>query len=80
MALLSCNACAGRGGWVATRNYEVDSGAYFINLLWNYYHTPGLWGREQVLNSSVVHDAVLATISTWQTEQHHEDMSPYRWG
>lgn len=29
----------GRGGWVATRNYELDSGAYFFNLLWNYYHT-----------------------------------------
>lgn len=31
----------GRGGWVATRNYELDSGAYFLQLLWNIYATPG---------------------------------------
>lgn len=23
----------GRGGWVGTRNYELDSGAYFISLV-----------------------------------------------
>jgi hypothetical protein len=40
---------------------------------------PGLWGHEQLLNSSVVHDAVLTMINTWQTEQHHEEKSPYRW-
>jgi meiotically up-regulated gene 157 (Mug157) protein len=37
----------GRGGWVATRNYELDSGAYFFNMLWNYYATPGLFATEQ---------------------------------
>ena len=37
----------GRGGWVATRNYELDSGAYFINMLWNYYTTPGLFATER---------------------------------
>ncbi len=37
----------GRGGWVATRNYELDSGAYFINMLWNYYTTPGLFAAER---------------------------------
>lgn len=37
----------GRGGWVATRNYELDSGAYFINMLWNYYTTPGLFAPDK---------------------------------
>lgn len=37
----------GRGGWVATRNYELDSGAYFLNMLWNYYTTPGLFAAER---------------------------------
>lgn len=23
----------GRGGWVGTRNYELDSGAYFISMV-----------------------------------------------
>ena len=27
----------GRGGWVASRNFELDSGAYFMNFLWNYF-------------------------------------------
>lgn len=37
----------GRGGWVATRNYELDSGAYFINMLWNYHTTPDLFASER---------------------------------
>ena len=70
---------AGRGGWVATRNFEVDSGAYFISLLWNYYRTPGLYAPERLLNETVVHDAVAAMINTWRIEQRHEEQSPYRW-
>lgn len=27
----------GRGGFVATRNYELDSGAYFLCHLYDYY-------------------------------------------
>lgn len=37
----------GRGGWVATRNYELDSGAYFLNMLWNYHTTPALFAAER---------------------------------
>lgn len=33
---------AGRAGFVGTRNYELDSGAYFIGLLWNFAVTPGI--------------------------------------
>lgn len=65
---------------MATRNFEVDSGAYFISLLFNLYNTPGVWAPEKVLNDSLIHDAVLTMISTWQVEQHHEERSPYRWG
>lgn len=42
----------GRGGWVASRNYELDSGAYFINMLWNYYTTPGLFAAERCTPST----------------------------
>ena len=31
----------GRGGWTGTRNYELDSGCYFMSMLSNYFHTPG---------------------------------------
>ncbi|EIE24364.1 hypothetical protein COCSUDRAFT_14826 [Coccomyxa subellipsoidea C-169] len=69
----------GRGGWVATRNYELDSGAYFINMLWNYYTTPGLFAAERFLNETVIVDAVALMVRTWQTEQRHEEASSYRY-
>jgi hypothetical protein len=50
---------AGKGGWTAERKYELDSGAYFINLLHNYVHTPGLYDPERLLMEPVLHDAVL---------------------
>jgi hypothetical protein len=50
---------AGKGGWTAERKYELDSGAYFINLLHNYMHTPGLYDPERLLLEPVMRDAVL---------------------
>lgn len=32
----------GRGGWTGTRNYELDSGGYFMSMVWNYFETPGV--------------------------------------
>jgi meiotically up-regulated gene 157 (Mug157) protein len=52
-------ARAGKGGWTAERKYELDSGAYFINLLHNYMHTPGLYDPERLLLEPALHDAVL---------------------
>jgi hypothetical protein len=41
----------GRGGWVATRHYELDSGAYYLNMLWNYFSTsPAIFGANRFLN------------------------------
>jgi meiotically up-regulated gene 157 (Mug157) protein len=50
---------AGKGGWTAERKYELDSGAYFINLLHNYMHTPGTYDPERLMMEPVLHDAVL---------------------
>jgi hypothetical protein len=36
----------GRGGWTGTRNYELDSGGYFMSMVWNYFQTPGRGARE----------------------------------
>jgi Metal-independent alpha-mannosidase (GH125) len=68
----------GRGGWVWTRNFELDSLAYFFNLLWNYHATPGLWRPGQLLEETIVHDAVVAALRVLEVEQHHEEQSPYR--
>ncbi|PSC76253.1 glycosyl hydrolase [Micractinium conductrix] len=68
----------GRGGWVATRNYELDSGAYFLNLLWNLHSMPG-YGRDVLLAEPVVFEAASLLVDVWTTEQHHEERSPYRY-
>ena len=62
----------GRGGWVATRNYEVDSGCYFLRLLHHMWKHHGLDARP-------FESAASALISTWVVEQRHEDQSPYRY-
>lgn len=69
----------GRGGWVATRNYELDSGAYFFMQLYDYYIAEGLYKPELVLAEPIVFDAVMLMVNTWIVEQHHDTQSPYRY-
>eukprot|EP00775_Hariotina_reticulata_P013068 gene13068-13195_t len=69
----------GRGGWVWTRNFELDSVAYFFNLMWNFHQTPAIWQPEQLLSEPLVHDAVVAMLKLLEVEQHHEKQSPYRY-
>ena len=35
------SVAAGRAGWVGTRNFEVDSGAYYLSLLFNFHSAVG---------------------------------------
>ena len=71
----------GRGGWVGTRNYELDSGAYFLHHLYDFYRSDqdGLYRPESVLTEPLVFEAVLLMIDTWIVEQRHDDWSPYRY-
>lgn len=62
----------GRTGWVATRNYELDSGCYFIRLL--HY----AWVHNN-LDIQKYKRTVELLIDTWITEQNHEEKSPYRY-
>ncbi|GMI10852.1 hypothetical protein TrVE_jg620 [Triparma verrucosa] len=62
----------GRGGWVATRNYELDSGCYFLRLL---HHA---WKYNE-LDAEPFRRTVQLLVDTWVLEQHHEDRSPYRY-
>lgn len=69
----------GRGGWVGVRNYELDSGAYFLNLLYNYWGTPGLYAPEEVIKDPMIFQAANTLINTWIVEQNHTaSNSPYR--
>lgn len=67
----------GRGGWTGTRNFELDSGAYFISLLWNYFAAPGLYNSAELVKEALVFDAVFAMVKTWVTEQNHARDSTY---
>ena len=62
----------GRGEWVGTRNYELDSGCYFLRLL---YHA---WKKHQ-LEIKTFRPTVELLVETWQVEQYHEEQSPYRY-
>lgn len=55
----------------------LAAGAYFFNLLFNYYNQAGLFQPGALFNSDpTIHDAVLLILRTWKTEQHHETDSP----
>jgi meiotically up-regulated gene 157 (Mug157) protein len=71
------DAVIGRGGWVGTRNYELDSGAYFLHALWDYYQGYE-YPQGLLLETDMVH-AVMVMINLWITEQHHEGRSLYRY-
>jgi uncharacterized protein len=64
---------------VFTRNFELDSVAYFFNFLWNFHQNPDIWNPNAVLCEPLVHDAVAAMLRLLVVEQHHEEKSPYRY-
>ena len=78
----------GRGGFVATRNYELDSGAYFLHHLYDYYYTSIAIGSdggsisyrpELLLQESLIFESVSTIVDIWIIEQHHDDQSLYRY-
>eukprot|EP00887_Chlorella_sp_A99_P007759 scaffold20.g7759.t1 len=69
----------GRGGWVGVRNYELDSGAYFLNLLWNYILTPGVNQPHRLIAEPLIFDAANLLVDVWVREQRHNASSPYRY-
>ena len=71
----------GRGGWVGTRNFELDSGAFFIHFLYNYYASQSstTFSEYFILSNTLLYDAVSLLVDTWIIEQRHEDRSPYRY-
>eukprot|EP00123_Amoebidium_parasiticum_P008515 comp18859_c3_seq1/m.20908 comp18859_c3_seq1/g.20908 ORF comp18859_c3_seq1/g.20908 comp18859_c3_seq1/m.20908 type:complete len:593 (-) comp18859_c3_seq1:362-2140(-) len=69
----------GRGGWVGTRNYELDSGTYFLNLLWNYYNSPDIYDPERLLSEPSIYEAANLMADIWIIEQNHETKSKYRY-
>lgn len=73
------NRVIGRGGWTDTRNYEVDSGAYFFTQLYDYYVAANMYRPQALLAEPIVFDAVMLMLHTYIVEQNHERDSPYRY-
>lgn len=61
------------------RNFEVDSIAYYLSLLWNWFATDGLWEPQVLLMEPLIHDSVVLVLNVLQIEQNHFKASPYRY-
>lgn len=59
----------GRRGYIATRNYELDSGCYFMRMLYFFYQN---FPTHPVLARKEVTDAVNMMVDLWIAEQKHE--------
>lgn len=61
------------GPYIWERKYEVDSLAFPVMLLHKYY---ALTGKTEVFTDTV-NKALERILTVWETEQHHEEKSPY---
>jgi meiotically up-regulated gene 157 (Mug157) protein len=69
----------GRGGFVATRNYELDSdGACFLNNLCNHHVSKDICQPELLLEEPMTFEAIMLMVDTWTMEQHHDKQLPCR--
>lgn len=67
-----------RGGYVATGNYELDSGCYFFRLMYEIWKIAGST-RVLVKEKKLLIDATNTLLDIWQIEQNHEKKSLYRY-
>lgn len=68
-----------RGNFVATGNYELDSGCYFMRLLYRYWRAFPDKAQESILRHDETLKAIKNLIDMWILEQHHEQKSQYRY-
>jgi meiotically up-regulated gene 157 (Mug157) protein len=59
----------GRYGYISTYDYELDSGCYFIRMLFFFC---AVREEHKVCRSPVVIKAVETMVQVWEAEQHHE--------
>ena len=61
----------GRHDLISTWNYELDSGCYFLRLLYFYYKSNSPLSLSTLQHKSVI-NAVKITLNVWIAEQKHE--------
>ncbi|KAL7477040.1 hypothetical protein ACHAW6_002858 [Cyclotella cf. meneghiniana] len=59
----------GRHGFVATRNYELDSGCYFMRMLYFFHRN---FPQHTTLKRKEVKEAIEIMVDLWIAEQRHE--------
>ncbi|KAL7492258.1 hypothetical protein ACHAWT_002083 [Skeletonema menzelii] len=60
----------GRFGFISTWNYELDSGCYFVRMMYYFYCS---FPSHPVFREKEVKEAVMIMIDVWIAEQRHED-------
>jgi meiotically up-regulated gene 157 (Mug157) protein len=65
-----------RYGWIATADYELDSHCYSLWLIQSYWKATG---RTDAIFTEQMRQTVHMILDLWRTEQHHEELSPYRY-
>ena len=65
----------GRHGYISTRNYELDSGCYFVRMIYRFWKTSP---NESILRSPEVVNAAKILVQLWRAEQRHESDSTPR--
>jgi meiotically up-regulated gene 157 (Mug157) protein len=62
---------------VATRDYELDSGCYWLRLLYKYWR---LHPDADIVRHKIVRQAVASLVALWWLEQRHEEDRAPEWG
>jgi hypothetical protein len=60
----------GRFGFISTWNYELDSGCYFIRMVYYFYCS---FPSHPIFLEKEVKEAVMIMLDVWIAEQRHED-------
>jgi len=59
-----------RTGWIATYNYELDSGCYFLRLIYAFWQVAP---ESKIWDDPSIKAAINFQLAVWETELYHED-------
>eukprot|EP00039_Didymoeca_costata_P007127 m.96591 g.96591 ORF g.96591 m.96591 type:complete len:564 (+) comp13552_c0_seq2:428-2119(+) len=63
----------GRHGYISTYDYELDSGCYFMRLIYKYWKANREAAENLIVSNPDIKKAVKLMVNVWKAEQHHEE-------